>query len=131
MNTFKCDQCGNGIGSGNGIGTSYGECKGRKICYSCCGENDRKNMVETGRATLYLTTGKQKAFGMVREETAPSKVSNWPGTLSFPCYVRRGAHNIARYRYDVWFTGPDGKQWHGVTYGDNTQICHCKRTKGK
>jgi hypothetical protein len=21
------------------------------------------------------------------------------------------------------------EHWHGVTYGDNTQICHCKRVK--
>lgn len=33
-------------------------------------------------------------------------------------------------RYDTWFTGPDGKQWHAVQYGDNTQIAHCRRTKG-
>ena len=29
--------------------------------------------------------------------------------------------------YDVWFIGPDGKEWHGVQYGDLTQVCHCRR----
>ena len=71
-------------------------------------------MTEHGRIMLYLSNG---------------EVMNWPGTLRFPAHVRKGRHNIAGSRYDVWFAGPDGFQWHGVQYGDNTQICHCKRTK--
>jgi hypothetical protein len=53
----------------------------------------------------------------------------WPGTLKIRCGVRTGRHNIAGKRYDVWFVGPDGKNWHGVTYGDNTQICRVRRLK--
>ena len=36
--------------------------------------------------------------------------------------------DIAGKRLDVWFYGPDGYIWHGVQYGDNTQIVHCKRS---
>jgi hypothetical protein len=88
------------------------------ICYACCGEHDRRRMLETGKATLYLC----------QREPGAWVVSNWPSSLVFPVHHKRtGRHNMARRRYDAWFTGPDGKNWHGVQYGDNTQICHCKR----
>jgi hypothetical protein len=44
-------------------------------------------------------------------------------------HVRRSVHNLATWRYDFQFTGPDGKVWSGVNYGDNTQIARCKRLK--
>jgi predicted lipoprotein len=65
--------------------------------------------------------------GMLNREAKVWEVSNWPGTLKMRAHVRVGNHNMARNRYDAWFTGPDGQQWHGVTIGDNTQLCHCKR----
>ena len=86
------------------------------VCFTCCATDDKARMIETGRAMLYLTT------------SAPAKVSNWPNSLSFPVSrILRGSHNWARVRYDVTFTGPDGRQWRGTQYGDNTQICHCRR----
>lgn len=103
------------------ITTGYGTTRdGRKICFACCGEMDRQELINTGKGILYLTT---------RPNSDIATLSNWPGTLKLVCHVKRGRHNIARYRYDVWFIGPDGKQWHGVQYGDNTQICHVKRNK--
>ena len=88
-------------------------------CYQCCANRERARMIEAGRATLYLDT------------KAPAKVSDWAGLLSFPVpYVHIGAHNMARRRYDVTFIGPDDAQWRGTQYGDNTQICHCRRIKG-
>jgi hypothetical protein len=125
---FRCSQCGEAKPFPlNGGGTGYGLTKDNAFtCYACCGENDRRNMIETGKAFLYLThpviKNRQYTF-------ADGKITNWPGTLSMPCRVKRGAHNIARYRYDAWFTGPDGKPWHGVQYGDNSQIIRCKRLK--
>lgn len=85
-------------------------------------------MIETGRATLYLTV----TSGVISSYRSAThgKITNWPGSLSFPCIVRKGRHNIARVRYDANFAGPDGNRWHGVQYGDNTQIIHCKRLKG-
>jgi hypothetical protein len=98
------------------IGLGYGTDKhNKKHCYTCCATQDKEAMLKDGRITLYLT---DKA------------VTNWPGTMSFPITRQKtGRHNIARVRYDVWFRGPDGYMWHGVQYGDNTQLCHCKRTK--
>lgn len=108
--------CGHPPSEHSNFTTGYGvDSEGRKHCYACCAERDKAEMIKTGRATLYLS-GKE--------------VSNWPESLKFRVnYVRKGRHNMARVRYDVRFIGPDGKPWHGVQYGDNTQIVHCRRIK--
>lgn len=96
-------------------GRDYGsDSDGKKYCYPCCGLRDRERMIRDGKTTLYLTG---------------STLSNWPGSFNLTVRrVRVGKHNFAGKRYDVWFTGPDGKEWHGVQYGDQTQICHCRRS---
>lgn len=72
-------------------------------------------MDKHGKTTLYLSNG---------------EVTNWPGTLRFPLWSsKRGRHNIAGTRKDVWFKDGSGNMWHGVQYGEFTQICHCKRLK--
>lgn len=103
--------------------------KDNYLCYECCGEIDRDYMLEQGKITLYLTCEPTWKERSLEGRKQAGIVSNWPGTLKFTCRTRVGDHNIARYRYDCWFTGPDGYIWHGIQYGDNTQICHCKRTK--
>jgi hypothetical protein len=122
VSALVCARCGKAITRGDGIGTGYGVTRdGLKYCYACCGEMDAAEMIATGRATLYLTH--PGAHGS-------ASVGNWPDTLRFPVhYVKRGRHNMARWRYDFRFTGPDGKEWYGVTYGDNTQLAHCRRLK--
>lgn len=105
------------------ITTGYGtDANGKTYCYDCCAEADKKEMRKTGRATLYLI--------IVNNGTSNyAKVTNWPGSLVFDyLHYRKGHHNIAGTRYDVWFKF-EGKTWHGVTFGDMTQICHCKVTK--
>lgn len=132
---FRCGDCGEvkPVQTEGGTGYGYTERKpfAKPICYDCCGKRDQEQMIKDGVATLYLTcepvSKSQSRYGRKTKGT----VSNWPGTLSFPCYTRTGSHNIAGVRYDCWFTGPDGYEWHGVSYGDNTQICHCKRTKNR
>lgn len=136
--TFTCVDCGQVKPTTDDGGTGYAvdnEGKG-KVCYACCGVRDRKDMIEHGKATLYLTMpGKDVDMGVRQgKEIKTGKVGNWPGTLTFTLNsgaVKVSRHNIAGKRYDVWFTGPDGATWHGVTYGDNTQLCHCRRTKAK
>lgn len=103
-----------------GGGTGYGyDSDHNPICYECCGKRDRAHMLKEGRITLYLTTDRH----------GDCRVSNWPNTLSFKGGYKVGRHNFSGKRYDVWFHGPEGTKWHGVTYGDNTQLCHCKRLK--
>lgn len=127
---FRCSQCKAVKPVQTSGGTGYGYNKDKDaICYACCGVNDLEEMMTQGRITLYLTC--EPAHHLQRPEgrNRKGKVSNWPGTLSFDCYTTVGYHNIARTRYNVWFWGPDGHRWYGVTYGEYTQICRCKRTK--
>lgn len=102
--------------------TGYGEdIHGKKSCYACCAEHEREAMRVTGRATLYLSRAPDKTY----------KITDWPGHLLIhPYRVQHGKHNIARTRTDAWFSF-EGTAWHGVSYGDNTMIIHCRRLKGK
>lgn len=101
----------------DGVGTGYGETAGGdRVCYSCCGERGKKDMIKTGRWIGYLSGW---------------ELTNWPGSLRFKVMsMSKGRHNIGRQRVDVWFTGPDGDRWWGVNIGDS-QITHCRRVKGK
>lgn len=97
--------------------TGYGvNEKGEKICFACCGKLDTEEM-ENGRApVLYLSKGKDGTW----------TVTNWPGTLRIPVSPpKKGRHNIAGSRYDVWFPFA-GRHWHGVQYGEWTQVVHVK-----
>lgn len=117
---FTCDRCGRSYEADDGKtgATGYGyDAADRKICYACCADDDRAYMRDNGRIALYLT-----------EEPRASTVSNWPGSLRFAVTsVRKGRHNIAGTRTDVWFRDADGNRWHGVQYGRFTQIVHCRR----
>lgn len=97
--------------------TGYGtNAKDEKFCFACCGKQDRADMLEDGRAILYLD-----------EKTR--KITNWPNTLSFEVATMwTGDHNIAGKVTFARFIGPDGKVWSGKCVGYDTQIFHCKRT---
>mgnify|MGYP001585913842 CR=1 FL=1 len=97
--------------------TGYGiDSQGKKICYACCAEQDKAAMRTGNRITLYLNPVNRN-------------VTNWPGSLRIVGeYVREGKHNFAGKRYDVWFT-VEGSRWHGVRYGDFTELCHCRKLK--
>lgn len=122
---FKCADCGaRKLIQRNG-GTGYATVENdARVCYECCGIRDEASMVETGRATLYLT---EKL--LERGRSVPTVVTNWPGTLSLRVdRYRHGRHNICGTRTDVWFRHA-GRRWHGAQYGHNTQICRCRRLK--
>ena len=123
IHEFTCADCGQRKSHDDGgcDTTGYAVRDNRdKVCYGCCAIEDRKYMIEHGRNTLYL----------VKNDAEQYEITNWPGTLRFRVgTMRKGYHNMAGCRYDVWFVGPDGKTWHGVQYGNNTQICRVKRTK--
>lgn len=88
---------------------------GMILCYACIAKLERAEMLDTKRMALY---------------DCDNEVTNWPGSLRFRvAYRSKGRHNIAGNRYDLWFTGPDGRPWWGVRYGDNTQIVHCREIK--
>ena len=129
MKTIKCSVCHQVIPPPEPGSVTTNYCLDRrtgKVCSPCCGKRDRADMLATGRATLYLTTSPRDPATGTR--TSAGTLSNWPGSLKFHCYTRVGRHNIARVRYDAWFTIA-GEHWYGVAYGDNTQICRCRRLK--
>lgn len=87
----------------------------KAICYTCCAKEDKAYMSANGRAVLYW---------------ADNKVTNWPGSLVIkPERVKTSAHNIGKWRTDVWFRFED-TWWHGVHIGYNHQIIRCRRLKG-
>jgi hypothetical protein len=133
LDSNTCTRCKRPIVRPSGsIGTGYGEnSEGEIVCYSCCGELDKEEMIKTGRATLYLNCEPAHYAKHPEGRKMAGEVTNWPGTLRFKCHTRYGKHNIAGVRYDCWFVGPDGFEWHGIKYGDNTQLVHCRRTKRK
>jgi hypothetical protein len=101
-------------------GAGYGRWGGEpgKICYPCMAKRVEKDMHETGRAILYIA----------RDRTG-WKVSDWADELVFrPHRVRKGHHNIAGSRLDVWFMDNQGHAWHGINIGDH-QLLRCKRLK--
>ncbi len=105
--------------TGYGTGTD-----GKTYCYACCADRDREAMRKDGRITLYLSQTRDNGTDYPKPE-----VSNWPGSLRLGVYHQRtGRHNIARTRTDVYFMF-EGAAWHGTQYGDNSQLCYCKRTK--
>jgi hypothetical protein len=75
-------------------------------------------MLETKRATMYLVKEGDNWY-----------VTNWIGNIRYLASVKKGRHNIARTRYDAWFHGPMNTIWHGVQYGENTQVIWCKEIK--
>lgn len=110
--------------------TGYGtDESGARHCYACCAEHDRARMIESGRATLYLTRPNAST------DPEPTwKVSNWPDSLSFPARnVCKGSHRcFAGFvrRMDADFDGPDGFVWHAIVRGD-MDLARCKRTARK
>jgi hypothetical protein len=130
--SFTCVDCGRiketkiqGVTTGYAINSN-----GQKVCYDCCAVQDRKWMDDNDRISLYLSFKEDpnlpKGFTLYKQWSA----TNWPGTLSFNVsYRKTGKHNFAGIREDVWFRDHAGRQWHGVCYGHNTQILHCRKLK--
>lgn len=112
----------------SGISTGYAryckcgilDCAGcATMCYTCAAEVEQAEMQQYGRAALYL-------------DTKARTVSNWTGKLTFRVrQMSTGRHNMAGRRVDVWFRDSNGALWHGVQYGEWTQIVHCKRLKAQ
>jgi hypothetical protein len=118
--TFKCDRCAQTKVKPESCGTGYAEYAGKTVCYACCADIDREYMEAHDKIGLYLVRRGSQWF-----------VTNWPGSMSFPAYVRQGRHNMAGTRYDAWFTDHKGRQWHGVTIGEDSQCCRCRKLKAR
>lgn len=121
MNCFRCNKA---IPRAKEISAGYGADKeGNPMCYTCCGVVDKEYMLVHGRHSgLYLSRN---------SSNDGYEVGNWPGSIKFKVgVVKKSWHNFAGKdgRIDFWFSGPDGKTWHGVCIGD-MQLCRVKRNK--
>jgi hypothetical protein len=106
----------------------FGKYQGNKVCYACCAEYDKEYMRKHGKITLYLTHQNPLKPGTVSAKEDGWRVTNWPSSLILPVFhIRKGKHNIAGSRYDVWFYF-EGREWWGRQFGENTQLVHCRRT---
>jgi hypothetical protein len=135
MEKFVCAKCGKHKEVKENGGTGYGiNNQEQKICYECCAIDDQEYMDTHDRYTLYLTykvthNAYTDQYGNKFGERREYEVTNWPGTLRYKCCVKKGNHNMTGSRYDVWFKDKSGNNWHGIQYGKNTQLCHCKKLK--
>lgn len=133
ITTTELLECGHAESAHSEITRGYGtNAKGERHCYACCAEQDKAHMREHGKICLYLTTKPDQDGQIARRDSfgkyGDAKITNWPSSLEFKGRYRKGSHNMAGSRYDVWFTF-ENTNWHGVQYGENTQIVHCKRIK--
>jgi len=92
------------------------------ICYPCAADDERAEMIATGKGTLYLSK---------TSDGSRWTVGDWAGELTFTdiLSVHKRGHNWRNVSgYTVEFYGPDGYVWHGINLGDN-DILRCKRLK--
>ncbi len=121
MKITICSMC-KKVCQANGIMAGYATTRtGKRVCYDCVGKIDREeleNLPIGGKITQYLVKEGNEYY-----------ISNWPGTLKIRIRrVKKGNHNIAGTRSDVWFSYA-GHDFHGVQYGNHSQICHITRVK--
>lgn len=126
-------ECGHVESPHSSFTRGYGtDANGNRHCYDCCTAQDKAWMKANGRIALYLVpvTKQERGEGKAPYD-ATYRITNWHGHIfAFVRRASKGRHNIARTRIDVWFIH-EGFMWHGVQYGENTQIVHCRRTKEK
>jgi len=133
MEKVICAICGKECLS-DGFGTGYGidSKTNQKICYDCCGKQDYKFLDEMkvgDKALFYLRVNKRSFDFFGKQCTEESyEVINWPGTMRISANGKIGKHNIAGIRRDVWFYR-NGKEFHGIQYGNYSEICHIRRNK--
>jgi hypothetical protein len=115
--------CGHEESDHSSFTSGYGVDKdGKKFCYECCANQDKESMRQYGNIDLYLVINKDQSHNKY-------SVTNWPGSLRIPVmYYKNGKHNMAGSRIDVWFVF-ESQTWHGVNYGENSEVCHCKKVK--
>lgn len=114
-----CD-CGH-IATSNGITTGYGTDKdGKKHCYTCCGEQDKAKLRESGKLSGYLT-----------KEGDSYYFCNWPNSFRIRAYwFRKSYNNFAgrNSRTDVYFKF-EGVEYWGFHVGHSHECINIRKVK--
>ena len=101
-----------------------------KICYKCCAKLDMAEMDRERKITLYLSYKVEKPpqqRSIFTSDLKDAHVSNWPGTLKYPCTVSKSRTPKGKSKYEATFKDHRGFLWHGVLYGEDSQLIKCKR----
>lgn len=111
--------CGHPESEHNAITRGYGTDKdGKKYCYQCCADQDRQEMIDTGKTYALYLSG--------------NKITNWPRSLVFEPYRVKEWKQPGFYTYYpvrlAHFIGPDGRQWSIKVMG-NMDCGRAKRLK--
>lgn len=118
MKTIRCYKCKKVIDVPIGsLTTGYGiNDKGQKICFECCGEQDKQQLRDTGKFQGYFTG---------------EYFTNWPGTLKLKIFNSVSSwHNFAGKggRVDFWLKFEEN-WYHGIFVGFNHQCATIRRVK--
>lgn len=106
---------------------------GSKICHKCTDEREKGTLMNLHigkRVRMYLCGASANSV---------STYGNKPDERVYVCgvtgafkinvsWAKRSRHNIAGWRYDVWFCF-QGKNFHAFQCGDMTQLCVVRRLK--
>ena len=112
----------------------------RKVCYTCAADLDRALMDERGEITLHLDgliSLRMNPERVIQKQASGQaspggkiSVSNWCGSLSYSVeLVRVGNGGMSKIRRDIYFTDHKGRVWHGVQFGNKSELVYCKRMK--
>jgi hypothetical protein len=142
VQSLRCARCSQDIAppAEGSFAAGYGfNDRGQKICYSCCGEIDREDMMRFGEIVLYLSKFDDKEWEALKvigkglSKSHRYKLSNWPGTLiiqPFHVHTSKGRGFGGTYPIEhVAFVGPDGYEWYGRCAGHSSQLTRCRRKK--
>jgi len=123
---MKCSACGNTIvpqvlSPGLTLPGYAKDDQDRVHCYPCCANLDKAWMAEHDRISLYIS----------KDGEGNWTVRNWPGSLVIkPARIKHSTMNCFGWkvpRVDVWFRGPEGRNWHGFNAGHSNTILHCQK----
>ncbi len=121
-NEFTCSKCGLTKTNDSEFTTGYGRTgSGEIVCYDCCAKDDIAYLEANGKLSGYYVKGEDNKYYF----------TNWPATLKIPVYYQKTSwHNFAgkNGRTDFWLTF-EGKQYHGVQIGHNSQLATIKKIK--
>lgn len=94
-----------------------------KFATPAAGELDKQQL-------LNAKPGDKFCFYLTVDGEGGYYVTNWPGSFKIKVCLHVGSHNLAGSRYDFWFEFGNHK-FHGVRYGNNTEIAHIRCLKNK
>lgn len=127
----QCEMCGRELAPEKST-TGYGLRDGKKYCFTCCAELDKRDLRETGVLQGYITYRQKPTSGSYGTEyLEDGAFTNWPGSFRLPvAYVKKSFSAAGGIRTDFWVMF-EGRRYHGTNYGYSSQIATIRLVKGR